>query len=36
MSNPGETILSFYQSVYEAAATLAYWDRAALELDRIP
>jgi hypothetical protein len=28
---PDEAILDFFQSVYEAAATLARWDRAALE-----
>ncbi len=30
-SDPDGTILAFFQSVYEAAATLANWDRAALE-----
>lgn len=28
---PDETLLDFLQSTYEAAATLAHWDRAALE-----
>ncbi len=28
---PDETLLSFLQSTYEAAATLAKWDRPALE-----
>jgi hypothetical protein len=28
---PDETLLEFLQSTYEAAATLARWDRAALE-----
>ena len=30
-SSPDETLLEFLQSTYEAAATLAGWDRAALE-----
>jgi hypothetical protein len=30
-SNPDATLLQFLQSTYEAAATLAHWDRAALE-----
>jgi hypothetical protein len=29
--DPERTLLSFLQSTYEAAATLADWDRAALE-----
>jgi hypothetical protein len=29
--NPDQTLLSFLQSSYEAAAKLAQWDRAALE-----
>jgi hypothetical protein len=29
--NPRETLLSFLQTTYEAAATLAHWDREALE-----
>lgn len=29
--NPERTLLSFLQTTYEAAATLAHWDRAALE-----
>jgi hypothetical protein len=28
---PDEALLDFLQSTYEAAATLAHWDRAALE-----
>ncbi len=31
--DPDETLLSFLQSTYEAAATLAHWDRDALETD---
>ncbi|HCI82383.1 MAG TPA: hypothetical protein DHW02_22140 [Ktedonobacter sp.] len=30
-SSPEETLLTFFQSTYEASATLAGWDRAALE-----
>jgi hypothetical protein len=30
------TLLTFLQSTYEAAANLAHWDRAALEVDRPP
>jgi hypothetical protein len=30
-SQPDDTLLSFLQSTYEAAANLAKWDRAALE-----
>ncbi|MGH9570382.1 MAG: DUF5996 family protein, partial [Candidatus Angelobacter sp.] len=29
--NPPQTLLLFLQTTYEAAATLAAWDRAALE-----
>jgi hypothetical protein len=29
--SPDDTLLAFLQSTYEAAATLAKWDRAALE-----
>jgi len=32
--DPGETLLAFFQSTYEAAAELAHWDRAALEASR--
>jgi Family of unknown function (DUF5996) len=31
--DPDATLLAFFQSTYEAAATLAAWDRAALEID---
>jgi hypothetical protein len=31
--DPDETLLSFLQSTYQAAATLAHWDRDALETD---
>jgi hypothetical protein len=30
-SNPGETLMQFLQSTYEAGANLAGWDRGALE-----
>jgi hypothetical protein len=30
-STPGETLLAFLQTTYEAAASLAKWDRASLE-----
>ncbi|SOD41463.1 DUF5996 family protein [Nitrosovibrio sp. Nv4] len=30
-ANPSQTLLSFLQTTYEAAATLAHWDRSALE-----
>ena len=30
-SSPDETLLEFLQTTYEAAATLAHWDRSALE-----
>ena len=33
---PGEVLLDFLQSTYEAAATLAKWDRHALERDKLP
>lgn len=33
---PHEQILDFYESAYQAAASLAGWDRAALELKRVP
>jgi hypothetical protein len=33
---PDEALLTFYQSTYEAAATLGGWDRAALERERDP
>ncbi len=33
---PGEMLLDFLQSTYEAAANLAKWDRPALERDRLP
>ena len=32
-ASPDETLLEFLQSTYEAAATLAAWDRSALESD---
>ena len=32
--SPDETLLEFLQTTYEAAATLAHWDRAELERDR--
>lgn len=35
-SSPRETLLEFLQSTYEAGATLAGWDRAALERDPRP
>jgi hypothetical protein len=31
-SNPDAALLSFFQTTYEAAAELAGWDRAALEV----
>jgi hypothetical protein len=31
--DPDTTLLTFLQSTYEAAATLAHWDRAALEAE---
>jgi hypothetical protein len=31
-SDPDADLLAFFQSTYEAAAELAHWDRAALEL----
>jgi hypothetical protein len=34
--DPDETLLSFFQSTYEAAADLAGWDRAALEVGQHP
>ncbi|MGH7848835.1 MAG: DUF5996 family protein [Thermodesulfobacteriota bacterium] len=33
---PGEMLLDFLQSTYEAAANLAKWDRPALERDKLP
>lgn len=33
-SDPAQTLLDFFQSTYEAAATLAGWDRTALERSR--
>ena len=33
---PGEVLLDFLQSTYEAAANLAKWDRHALERDKLP
>ncbi len=33
---PGEMLLDFLQSTYEAAANLAKWDRRALERDKLP
>jgi hypothetical protein len=30
-TSPDETVLDFYQSVYDAGADLARWDRAALD-----
>jgi hypothetical protein len=30
-TNPEETLTSFLQSTYDAAAALAHWDRASLE-----
>ena len=33
---PGEMLLDFLQSTYEAAANLAKWDRHALERDKLP
>jgi len=33
---PGEVLLDFLQSTYEAAANLAKWDRRALERDKLP
>ena len=30
-ANPDAMVLDFFQSTYEAAATLGKWDRAALE-----
>ena len=33
---PGEMLLGFLQSTYEAAANLAKWDRRALERDKLP
>jgi hypothetical protein len=35
-TDPDEFLLSFFQSTYEAAADLAGWDRAALEVGRYP
>jgi hypothetical protein len=35
-ASPDETLLTFLQSTYEAAATLGGWDRAALERQRDP
>lgn len=35
-SSPDEALLDFLQSTYEAAATLAHWDRAALERPAAP
>ena len=32
-ANPDAAALDFFQSTYEAAATLGAWDRAALERD---
>ncbi len=34
--DPDATLLSFFQSTYEAAADLADWDRAALEVSTPP
>jgi hypothetical protein len=34
--SPDETLLEFLQSTYEAGATLAHWDRAALERSQDP
>jgi hypothetical protein len=33
---PDETLLEFLQATYEAAATLARWDRSELERDHFP
>jgi hypothetical protein len=35
-SSPDEALLDFLQSTYEAAATLAHWDRAELERPAVP
>ena len=35
-ASPDDTLLAFLQSTYEAAATLATWDRAALESSFLP
>ena len=35
-ADPDATLLSFFQSSYEAAADLGHWDRAALEVDGPP
>lgn len=35
-SDPDATLLAFLQSTYAAAADLAKWDRAALEVDKLP
>jgi hypothetical protein len=32
-ADPDAAVLDFFQSTYEAAATLGAWDRAALERD---
>jgi Family of unknown function (DUF5996) len=34
--NPGQALLEFLQSTYEAAANCASWDRAALERSAEP
>ena len=35
-SDPDATLLAFLQSTHAAAADLAHWDRAALEVDKLP
>jgi len=35
-TDPDAALLSFFQSTYEAAADLAGWDRAALEMGQAP
>jgi len=35
-SSPDDTLLEFLQSTYEAAANLGQWDRAALEVGKVP
>ena len=35
-SDPDATLLAFLQSTHAAAADLAKWDRAALEVDKLP
>ena len=34
LSSPDEAVLEFFQSVYDAGADLAHWDRAALDRPR--